>query len=110
MISVTLKELDDIEKQMSPINSYAFNSRSITQNGNFAYAAERERDMSGDIDYYELLGINRDFPKREASRIIRMYNMYKSKIKKWHMFGEKDFIKQLDNHDDMCYNMVTAKR
>ena len=82
MISVTLKELDDIEKQMSPINSYAFNSRSITQNGNFAYAAERERDMSGDIDYYELLGINRDFPKREASRIIRMYNMYKSKIKK----------------------------
>ena len=82
MISVTLKELDDIEKQMSPINSYAFNSRSITQNGNFAYAAERERDMSGDIDYYELLGINRDFPKREASRIIRMYNMYKNKIKK----------------------------
>lgn len=82
MISVTLKELDDIEKQMSPINSYAFNSRSITQNGNFAYAAERERDMSGDIDYYELLGINRDFPKREASRIIRMYNMYKSKINK----------------------------
>lgn len=81
MISATLSELDSIEKQMSPINSYIFNSRSITQNGNFAYAAERERDMSGDIDYYELLGINRDLPKREASKIIRMYNVYKSKIK-----------------------------
>lgn len=70
------------EKQMSPISSYSFNSRSITQNGNFAYAAERERNMSGDIDYYELLRINKSLPKREASKIIRMYNVYKSKIKK----------------------------
>ena len=77
MISATLSELDSIEKQMSPINSYAFNSRSITQNGNFAYAVEREADNT---DCYELLGIDKNVSKSEASRIVRMYNIYKNKM------------------------------
>ena len=77
-ISMTLKELDDIEQQMSPIAHYSFNSRSITQNGIFAYAAEREDDTT---DYYELLGIDGKTSKSEASRVIRMYNLYKNKMK-----------------------------
>lgn len=75
---MTLKELDDIEQQMSPIAHYSFNSRSITQNGNFAYAAEREENTT---DYYELLGIDGKTSKSEASRVIRMYNLYKNKMK-----------------------------
>ena len=78
MISATLSELDGIEKQMFPIRSYSFNSRSITQNGNFAYAAEREENTT---DYYELLGIDGKTSKSEASRVIRMYNLYKNKMK-----------------------------
>lgn len=77
-ISAALKELDDIEQQISPITYYSFNSRSITQNGNFAYAAEREGDIT---DYYELLGIDSKTSKAEASRVIRMYNLYKNKMK-----------------------------
>lgn len=79
MISATLSELDSIEKQMSPISSYSFNSRSITQNGNFAYAAEREADNA---DCYELLGIDKNVSKSEASRIVRMYNIYKNKMRR----------------------------
>lgn len=79
MISATLKELDDIAKKISPLSNYSFNSRSITQNGNFAYAAEQEAENT---DYYELLGIDRNVSKSEASRVIRMYNIYKNKMQK----------------------------
>lgn len=54
-----------------------FNSRSITQNGIFVYVTEREYDTT---DYYELLGIDGKTSKSEASRVIRMYNLYKNKM------------------------------
>ena len=66
-----IKELNEIEQWMPSTKKYKFDFRNIKLNGNFAYALEHGE---------EVLGIHRPLSP-EDSRILRMFNLYKEKMK-----------------------------
>ena len=63
--------MNEIEQWMPSTKKYKFDFRNIKLNGNFAYALEHGE---------EVLGIHRPLSP-EDSRILRMFNLYKEKMK-----------------------------